>query len=82
MKKFFIAFCLFLSACSTSHAYIEESPFTMSNWRIAIENRNAERYELAYQYYSLALSSASTQPVILSLKSEIEDMKININANL
>lgn len=80
MKKFFIAFCLFLSACSTSHAYIEESPFTMSNWRIAIENRNAERYELAYQYYSLALSSARTEPVILRLKSEMEALERTIHA--
>ncbi|HBV41369.1 hypothetical protein JBF11_02970 [Taurinivorans muris] len=80
MKKFFIAFCLCLSACSTSHTYIEESPFTMSNWRIAIENRNAERYELAYQYYSLALSSARTEPVILRLKSEMEALERTIHA--
>lgn len=60
--------------------YADESPFTVKNWQIALENRNAERYELAYHYYSLALSSARTQPVILRLKSEMEALERTIQA--
>lgn len=80
MKKILVSFCLLLCSCTTSYSYIEESPFTMSNWQLAVENRNAERYELAYQYYSNALSSARTEPVILRLKSEMEALDRTIKA--
>lgn len=80
MKKILLVFCFLLCACSTSYSYVEESPFTISNWQLAVENRNAERYELAYQYYSNALSSARTQPVILRLKSEMEALERTIQA--
>ena len=52
----------------------------MSNWQLAIENSNAERYELAYQYYSNAISSARTEPVVLRLKSEMEALERTIHA--
>ncbi len=80
MKKVLLVVCFLLCACSTSYSYVEESPFTISNWRLAVENRNAERYELAYQYYSNALSSARTEPVILRLKSEMEALERTIQA--
>ena len=80
MKKILLVCCFLLCACSTSYSYVEESPFTISNWQLAVENRNAERYELAYQYYSNALSSARTQPVILRLKSEMEAVERTIQA--
>ena len=68
MKKIFVSLCLLLGACTTSQAYVGESPYTVSNWRLAIENRNADRYELAYHYYSLALSSARTEAGILKIQ--------------
>lgn len=80
MKKLFVCLCFLLSACATRSVYADESPFTVSNWQLAVENRNAERYELAYHYYSIALSSARTQPVILRLKSEMEALERTIQA--
>ena len=80
MKKILLVCCFLLCACSTSYSYVEESPFTISNWQLAVENRYTEFYDLAYQYYSNALSSARTQPVILRLKSEMEALERTIQA--
>ncbi len=80
MKKILVSLCLLLGACSSSQAYVGESPYTVSNWRLAIENRNADRYELAYHYYSLALSSAKTEAGILKIKSEMEALERVIQA--
>lgn len=80
MKKLLVSICLLLAACSTQQTYAGESPFTINNWRIAVENRNAQRFELAYQYYAVALSSARTEPVILRIKSEMEALERTIQA--
>ncbi len=80
MKKLFVCLCFLLSACAAQSVYADESPFTVSNWQLAVENRNAERYELAYHYYSVALSSARTEPVILRIKSEMEALERTIQA--
>lgn len=80
MKKLLVLVCFLLMACSARQTYADESPFTIDNWRIAVENRNAQRYELAYHYYSVALSSARTQAVILRLKSEMEALERTIQA--
>lgn len=80
MKKVLLVLCFFLCGCFTSYTYVDESPFAISNWRLATEYRNAERYELAYQYYSNALSYARTEPVILRLKSEMEALERVIKA--
>lgn len=80
MKKLLVSLCFLLAACSAQRTYVGESPFTINNWRIAVENRNVQRYELAYQYYSVALSSARTEPVILRIKSEMEALERTIQA--
>ena len=76
MKKVFIMFMLVfaLSACR-DNVLVTEAPQTMQNWKQALELRNAERYELSYHYYALALSSATDEDVIVQLKKEMEDMQ-------
>lgn len=83
MKKLVIICCLLLGACTTSNYDFYstgESSFTMDNWRLAVENRKAERYELAYHYYSIALSSARAEPAVLKIKSEMESLERTIQA--
>ncbi len=72
MKKLLII-CIFLLGACSKNVMVKENSQTLENWRVALEMRNAQRYELAYQYYSLALSSASTQNAIIQLKKEMED---------
>lgn len=68
---------LLLSACSlhTNNTYVAEDPFTLSNWKQALELRNQERYELSYHYYTIALSSANSNAAIMQIKKEMEDLQ-------
>lgn len=70
---------LLLCACG-SKQFVAEDPFTLSNWKQALELRNQERYELAYHYYSLALSSATSEASIVQIKKEMEDLQRTIRA--
>lgn len=79
MKKILIILVLMLSACKSNVAVLE-APQTMQNWKQAMEMRNAERYELAYHYYGIALSSAINENAIVQLKKEMEDMQRTIKA--
>ena len=79
MKKIFILLVLLLSACK-SNITVNEAPQTMQNWKQALEMRNAERYELAYHYYGIALSSATSESAVVQLKKEMEDMQRVIKA--
>ncbi len=63
-----------MSACRTNVTVAEDS-HTLQNWKQAVEMRNSERYELAYHYYSIALSSATSEAGIVQLKKEMEDMQ-------
>jgi len=76
MKKILVmlALVLTLSACRTNIT-VAEAPQTMQNWQQALEMRNAERYELAYHYYTIALSSATTENAVVQLKKEMEDLQ-------
>ena len=81
MKKIFIMFLfVFVLGACRENIMVAEAPQTMQNWKQALEMRNAERYELAYQYYSLALSSATSENAIVQLKKEMEDMQRVIKA--
>lgn len=67
---------LLVSGCVfKSNQIVAEDPFTMSNWKQALELRNQERYELSYHYYTLALSSATSEAAIVQIKKEMEDMQ-------
>lgn len=79
MKKILFVLMFMLSACK-DNVPVAEAPQTMQNWRQAMEMRNAERYELAYHYYSLALSSATNENAVVQLKKEMEDMQRVIRA--
>lgn len=65
---------LALIACS-KQVNIAESPFTIQNWKIAMENRTAQRYELAYHYYSIALSSAANKDSFNRIQLEMEEVE-------
>ncbi len=80
MKKLLICLSLFFMACGGENIMVAEDNFTLSNWKVAMEMRNAQRYELAYHYYGIALSSATSEPAIVQLKKEMEDMQRVIRA--
>ncbi len=74
MKKLLLILVIFLGACKSSTT-VPEGPYTIDNWKVAKELREEERYELAYQYYSIALSSANDVETICQLKKEMEDLQ-------
>lgn len=71
----FVSSLLFSACIFKSNQIVAEDPFTLSNWKQALELRNQERYELSYHYYSLALSSATSEASIVQIKKEMEDMQ-------
>lgn len=66
-------------ACA-SKQFVAEDPFTLSNWKQALELRSQQRYELSFHYYSLALSSATSEAAIVQIKKEMEDLQRTIRA--
>ncbi len=74
MKKILIFAFIFLVGCGEKNIMVAEDSYTLSNWRLAMEMRNAQRFELANHYYGIALSSASSEAAIVQLKKEMEDM--------
>lgn len=67
-----VCYIYLLTLSCTKTMTISESSETLNNWRIAREYQRQERYELARQYYLLALAGAreaqSQQALQLELK--------------
>ena len=63
--------CAPLTGCGPRITVTPEGTETIDNWMAAKHYQAQGRYELAKQYYSLALASARTQSALEQLKREL-----------
>jgi hypothetical protein len=68
---FMIWLCMFFSGCTRVTA-VPESASTLNQWRIARGYQAQGRYELAKQYFTLALAGARSTVSQDELEQEIE----------
>ncbi len=75
MKRFAplvaLALTAVLAGCGPSTVTTAETDETIHNWALARNFQAQGRYELAKQYYSLALSSVRTQSALDTLSREL-----------
>ncbi len=74
-----ILLALFSLSCS-NYAFSPETGSTLSNWSIARDYQAQGRFELARQYYALALADARTYTSQEALKQEIIALDRQIQA--
>ena len=68
-----------LSSCAGSHTVVTaENAETIDTWMTARRYQAEGRYELAKQYYSLALASARTQSALDQLTRELYTVDMQI----
>ena len=75
-----IVLCAALTGCSTKYTAVPETGSTLSNWNIARNYQAQHRFEMARQYYVLALADARTPDSQTALKQEIEAVERQIQA--
>ncbi len=66
-----LACALGLTGCASQTAVTAEADETIDTWMAARRYQAEGRYELAKQYYSLALASARTQSALDQLQREL-----------
>lgn len=66
-----LSFSLFFLGC-TRMMHHPESGETMTHWTMARDFQAQERYELAKQYYTMALASARTVEAQEALRRELD----------
>ena len=66
--------------CGTRYTAVPETSSTLRNWSIAREYQAAHRFEMARQYYVLALADARTPDSQWALRQEIEAVERQIQA--
>lgn len=68
--------CLLLNtACAGKSVMMTESSHTLYLWEQGISARYGERYELAHEYMTLALSGATNTEAIRQIGREIIDLE-------
>ncbi len=72
LQRFIAIYLLLLVFGCAKVIPITESSETLSNWHKAREYQSQERYELAQQYYLLALASSRDPQSQQALKREIK----------
>lgn len=84
MYRVFCAFLLCMVCltwgCSTKYTAVPETGSSLDNWRIARNYQAERRFEMARQYYVLALADARTPDSQMALKQEIEAVERQIQA--
>lgn len=76
----FFMLCLAAAGCSTKYTGVPETGSTLSNWTIARNYQSQGRYEMARQYYVLAMADARTPDSQVALRQEIEAVERQIEA--
>lgn len=76
----FFALCVLLTGCSSKYTGVPETGSTLSNWTYARNYQAQGRYELARQYYVLAMADARTPDSQAALRQEIEAVERQIEA--
>jgi len=71
--------CLSLAGCGAKYT-VPETGSALGNWRTARGYQAQGRYEMARQYYGLALANARTPDSQVALKQEIEAVERQIQA--
>ena len=61
-----------LFGCASRAPDIPENAQTMASWQAAQMYRTQQRYDLAKQYYQIALSTAQTREAQAALVQELE----------
>jgi len=74
-----LALCLVLGGCAKYTSVTETAP-TLSNWTIARSYQAQGRFEMARQYFVLALANALTPDSQVALRQEIEAVERQIQA--
>lgn len=84
MNKLFFSLLLGISltvvGCGKHIMTVPESAETLNNWQIAREYQKQERYELARQYYVLALAGAREIESQKALQVELKAVERMIEA--
>ena len=77
-----LPFTLSLAGCGTrtQNVVIAETEETVNSWAMARRFQAEGRYELAKQYYSLALSTVRTQSALDMLKREMMAVDLQLRA--
>jgi hypothetical protein len=70
---------LVLTGCA-KYTAVTETGSTLSNWTIARHYQAQGRYEIARQYYVLAIADARTPDSQVALRQEIEAIERQIQA--
>lgn len=73
-----LACALGLSGCAPSTSVTAEADETIDTWMAARRYQAEGRYELAKQYYTLALASARTQSALDQLQRELFSVDLQI----
>lgn len=73
-----LACALGLTGCASQTAVTAEADETIDTWMAARRYQAEGRYELAKQYYSLALASARTQSALDQLQRELFSVDMQI----
>ena len=71
---------LLLMGCSSKYTGVPETGSTLSNWTLARSYQAQARYEMARQYYVLAMADARTPDSQIALRQEIEAVERQIEA--
>ena len=80
---FALPLALSLQGCSVisgQNVVIAETEETVNTWTMARRFQAEGRYELAHQYYSLALSAVRTQSALNMLKRELLAVDLQLRA--
>jgi hypothetical protein len=82
MKRFFVLFAMLavLVGCGSKTVGVAETDETIHNWSLARQYQAQGRYELAQQYYALALSAVRTQSALDMLQREMMTIDMQIRA--
>ena len=81
MRHFFLLIMACLCfGCGTRYTAVPETASTLHNWGLAREYQAAHRFEMARQYYVLALADARTPNSQQALRQEIEAVERQIQA--
>lgn len=82
MRGLLFSICVFIlvSIGCTKIMHVPESSETLTNWHLAREYQRQQRYELAKQYYLLALAGAREPQSQQALQIEIKAVDRMIEA--